>query len=393
MKDRKHNLSKLTIVYLTCIVLLLILNLLSLNSSFCDFYTEHLFRYISAPYAFLTGLFPFSFGELLILIGIILVAALILWSLTFGVRILISIRKKTEKPEKKHLLSYVKAITCILIVVLFLMTLNCSLPYGCSKYTLSYNKENNAIPSDFQPGLEETRLLRNYLVEMTNRLAEEMERDELGYVTLGGTEKSDSQNTLLLSREAAKKYAALNPRYSFYVSRPKFLVSSYLMYETNMLGYYFPFSMEANLSKYITTVNLPATACHELSHLAGYMFEDEANFQSFLICTESGNRFLEYSGYLEVLRYVNSDFYASVDYEDYIAEPAISELVQKDFRYYTEATEQKLTEIEDRVSVKKETLTEIRQGFTDSYMKYYRATENYNAVTKYLLRYYKGVLY
>ena len=376
------------------VLFVILLNLLSLNRSFCDFCTNHLFRFISMPYAAVTKLFPFSFGELLIAIGILIVLILIIWSLIYAIRSLTHRIKKKPIPSGKHLFLYIRITFGIILIVLLLMTLNCSIPYGCSKYYLTENKDGDLVGADYTPTLEETRILRNFLVEETNRLAETMERDENGYVILPGcTYEESAEKVLLLSMDAVKKRSGSDSRFSGLISHPKFLASSYLMYETNMLGYYFPFSMEANLSKYITPVNLPATACHELSHLAGYMFEDEANFMSFLACTNSENDFLIYSGYLEALRYVNNDFFESVDYDDYLAEPFISPLVQQDFRYYTEEDEARLQETEERLTIKKETLTEIRQGFTDTYMKYYRATENYNAVTKYLLRYYKEILY
>ena len=43
---------------------------------------------------------------------------------------------------------------------------------------------------------------------------------------------------------------------------------------------------------------MPFTACHELSHLRGFMQEEEANFIAFLACVESERTDFRYSGYL-----------------------------------------------------------------------------------------------
>ena len=43
---------------------------------------------------------------------------------------------------------------------------------------------------------------------------------------------------------------------------------------------------------------IPFTACHELSHLRGFMQEQEANFIAFLACSKSGEDAFAYSGYL-----------------------------------------------------------------------------------------------
>ena len=99
-----------------------------------------------------------------------------------------------------------------------------------------------------------------------------------------------------------------------------------------MLGYYFPFSMEANYNKVAYVTNLPVTICHELAHLKGYIQEDEANFIGFLACISSDDLLFQYSGYLSVLNYVNNDFYEAVgeDYERYMAEVQIDRQVYED---------------------------------------------------------------
>ena len=47
------------------------------SRAFADFYTDRIFPVITLPYAALTSLLPFSFGEMLLVIGLFLVAALI----------------------------------------------------------------------------------------------------------------------------------------------------------------------------------------------------------------------------------------------------------------------------------------------------------------------------
>lgn len=46
-------------------------------------------------------------------------------------------------------------------------------------------------------------------------------------------------------------------------------------------GIYCPFTFEANVNVHMNDVLIPVTMCHELSHLSGYMREDEANFIAF----------------------------------------------------------------------------------------------------------------
>lgn len=56
--------------------------------------------------------------------------------------------------------------------------------------------------------------------------------------------------------------------------------------------------MEGNYNRAMTAYNIPHTICHELSHLRGFMREDEANFIGYLACIGSDRRIFQYSGYL-----------------------------------------------------------------------------------------------
>ena len=65
-----------------------------------------------------------------------------------------------------------------------------------------------------------------------------------------------------------------------------------------LAGIYSPFTVEANYNNAMVPYNIPHTLCHELSHLKGFMREDEANFIGFLACLESERREFRYSGYV-----------------------------------------------------------------------------------------------
>ena len=56
--------------------------------------------------------------------------------------------------------------------------------------------------------------------------------------------------------------------------------------------------MEGNYNRAMTDYNIPHTICHELSHLRGFMREDEANFIGYLACIGSDKKAFQYSGYL-----------------------------------------------------------------------------------------------
>lgn len=58
--------------------------------------------------------------------------------------------------------------------------------------------------------------------------------------------------------------------------QPKPVMASRLMSYGNITGIYIPFTCEANVNIDVPDYSIPATMCHELTHLRGYMREEEA---------------------------------------------------------------------------------------------------------------------
>lgn len=351
-------------IYLSIII---ILNIVSEFPAFSDFYTDHIFGFWSETYGRLTGFIPFSVGEWLIVLAIILtLLAVILVLLFFPMRRKMKYRKVARK--------YFKFFLVFLLTVAMIMTLNCSILYRCSK--LSLHKDKNK-----QYGVEELEELRNQLVEKCNLLSQKVPRNKNGEVTASG--KIDTE-----VKKAMKQLAVDYPRFKGYYPTPKKMFASYIMYQAGMSGVYFPFSMEANINHYIADVFYPFTACHELAHLKGYIYENEANFFAYLACIGSENKLLQYSGYLQVLDYVNDDYYNLVGDERYQKQIKIAKQVKQDDHYYLEDT---LKQLEDTNSLFSDQVVEtVGDTITEGYLDYYGAKANYSEVTQLLLEYYEG---
>lgn len=86
---------------------------------------------------------------------------------------------------------------------------------------------------------------------------------------------------------------------------------------TGILGYYNPFTTEAQYNAELPNTYIPFTLSHESAHQLGFAREQEANFIGFLICKNSNNSELKYSAYLyatktlvNALRNTNPEFAA-----------------------------------------------------------------------------------
>jgi hypothetical protein len=69
------------------------------------------------------------------------------------------------------------------------------------------------------------------------------------------------------------------------------------------LGYFNPITHEAQINNNIPYFIRPFTTMHEIAHQLGYANESEANFISYLACTNSNNNTTKYAAAFEVLLY------------------------------------------------------------------------------------------
>lgn len=353
---------------------------------FADSYVNHVFPLWAESYGRFTGLFPFSVGEKLLYLAVLLIFVWLAGSVCLLV-IHMSLARSSRFGIrfKRGYKAYTMFLYWVVGIVTLIMVLNCFMLYRVSPITERF--EIGAQSKD-DYGKEELIALRNYVVEEANALAPLMERDEQGYLVYSGD----------VAKEAKKQMKQLGesfPNLRGYYPNPKPLLLSGFFSQQYIMGYYFPFSMEANYNDKMYVINYPTTFCHELSHLKGFILEDEANFIGYLACVNSEDLFFKYSAYLSVIRYLDRDFYKAIgeDAEAYAEYPAISELVKADKMFLTEeAWEQ----VEEKALLDTELVERASDTFTETILTSNGVKDgkvSYSRVVDLLLRYYDGILY
>jgi len=91
--------------------------------------------------------------------------------------------------------------------------------------------------------------------------------------------------------------------------RTKLFYPAGFMTRMGILGIYFPFTGESYIDAALHPLEKPFTVAHEMAHSYGVTDEGEANFIGWVICSNSGDPLLQYSGQLRLLRYQLSDLY------------------------------------------------------------------------------------
>ncbi|MCQ2524432.1 MAG: DUF3810 domain-containing protein [Lachnospiraceae bacterium] len=356
-------------------------------TGYSDFYVEKIFPAFLKTYGALTGKLSFSIGEILLYAFVVYV---ILSLLLYLVRLIFKLCKK------KVLSNAVKVNTrvlCFLITLVVVLQINnCFVMYHTSRLL------DDCAMNEYQPTREDLIALQRALAESANDLYLTFERDEKGEIINVGDQADKAVMAMKnLSKLSEEKAIEEGPNADFYkklgrlcgnYSRPKPFKSSKFFSQQGILGYYFPFSLEANYNQMMYIVNYPSTFCHELSHLKGFIREDEANFVSYLACMNSEDDFMRYSAMLSLLSYM----YEKMDEDPSLkAEYAgIYPRVYKDMAFLTKEAWEK---VEESAIISTETVNKASQEFLEANLTLNGVEEgiiSYNGVVELALKFYFG---
>lgn len=309
--EKRFHFPKLLAAALITAAVMGLLNLISWRSTaFCDFYAAHIFPIWGATYGRLTSLLPFSFGEFLIVLAVFGIP------LSLIVMIVLVIVMKGRRAKIAKVFGYV--YIWIINFVLVTETLNCFMLYHCTDFA-----HLNGISSGEYTHAE-LEQLGAVLTKKLNALSYEVQRDDEGHFVL----TADTDET------AGKAVEALGDEFKNldgFTVKPKPICFSFFMSQMDLMGIYFPFSMEANYNNDMYKAKLLNTVCHELAHTKGYIREDEANFIAFMASSRSDNVEYRYSGYLSALMQVRGKIFDYASEQQKIDfDSAINDLVWVD---------------------------------------------------------------
>ncbi len=262
-----------------------------------SYFTENvLVKFFYHPWSLflstITGIFPFSLAEIIIIVGPLLLAILL-------IRFLIhSIKAKEDRyiVVGKGILN----IFCGVSIVLTLYTLGCGINYY--RYPFSYYSGLTILESSEDELYELCVSLALRANELRNSIPAV---DESGVYDSTMSKKELMLETKRAYQQISKDYPILSGRYP--AAKP--ILCSRVMSRMELTGIFIPFTMEANVNVDIPDYSIASTVCHELAHLRGFMREDEANYIAYLVCTSSDNVELKYSGVMQALIVAGNELY------------------------------------------------------------------------------------
>lgn len=346
IKSKLKSLSLYTKTILMIITITLIINLVAFSRSFCDFYTKHIYHHIANVISRVTGILPFNLGEimmyLVMIMAVIMIVALLAFLIVLLVRRLAAVYNKKSiglfyKKFRHCVAVYMKVILATLVVTALIYTLNWFIPFRGSgaqvvaDMNVEATAENNAGANDnISPEAtagesikanenvsddngvdtsdereyttEDLFSLRAILINNINSLAEQVDRDENGYIK----QEEDMYEEVVKAMEGLSD---IYPMLDGYYPKVKLAYCSDILDFMGIGGYTYPYTMEVTINKYTTYMDYGPLVAHEMAHHKGFYTERDANFISFLAGTNSDSRLLAYSSYRYILSYVTDECY------------------------------------------------------------------------------------
>ncbi|CAN1571290.1 Protein of unknown function DUF3810 [Flavobacteriaceae bacterium] len=241
------------------------------------YYSNGVYVYLSKFLRIILGKIPFSIGDCLYFILILL---LIKWFWTK--------RKSWKLDWKNNLLTILSALSVFYFFFHILWALN---------YYREPLFEKMAIERDYSD--EDLLTFTKKLIAKTNAIQSQITKNDSLKVVF-----PYSQNQVFEMNQNG--YKNLYREYDFFIyshlSIKKSLFSLPLTY-MGFGGYLNPFTNEAQVNYLGPMYSFPMTTNHEMAHQMGYASESECNFIGFLSSVKNDNLYFQYSGYSMALRY------------------------------------------------------------------------------------------
>ena len=327
---------------------------------FADFFSRYPGAVLRATLAHLTSWIPFSLAEALLLF------------LPVALFLLIRTAIKYYSDSWHNTLVYMGillSVASLLITLLF-----CG--FGTGYFGSTLDKKLGLDRRDVSA--EELKYTAEILSEA---VAEEAENVTFRYQNFSVMPYSLEE----MNKKLLDAYDSISDKYSFIQrldSRLKPVVLSEPWSYTHITGVYTYFTGEANINVNFPDYTIPFTAAHELAHQRGIAREDEANFMAFLVCIESDDPYIRYSGYLNMYEYVSNSLYSANAEMYFDVRNTLPTTVRAEMRAYSAFFDK----YRDNV------VADVSQAVNDTYLKVQgtAGTKSYGMVTDLAVAYYKN---
>jgi hypothetical protein len=255
-----------------------------------QYYSIGIYPFISKSFRLLLGWLPFSVGDIIYFILIIL-------SITYLI--------KKRKSIWQNKLRFTRNVLMILSVAYFTFHLMWGMNYYREPLAQKLHIKANR---DYQDLLDFTARL----IEKTNQTHLKITNDSSLAVNIPYSQNQIFEKTVL-------GYIHLQQTHPFLsYTEPSIKTSLFSTGLTYMgyAGYLNPFTNEAQVNGLLPNFRFPVVAGHEIGHQLGYSAENETNFIGYLVTSKNEDVYFQYAAYAYALGYCLNDI-RSADEEEF----------------------------------------------------------------------------
>ncbi len=253
-----------------------------------SYYSDSIYVPLACGLRFITGWLPFSLGDCLY--GLLFLYFLIKISVFIRALFLRQISFGSVKEFSGHLVLFFLKIYVIFNIL----------------WGLNYNRTGIAR----QLGITINTYSADDLKMLNNILLQRVNESKLALIQSGNAAQENDSHIFSAAEDA---YRELGKKYPFLSvpapSSVKVSLWGWLGNYGGFMGYYNPFTGEAQVNTTIPLFMRYYTTCHEIAHQIGYARENEANFVGYLAAVSSKDTMFRYSAYLDLYIYSSRNLF------------------------------------------------------------------------------------
>ena len=249
-----------------------------------QYYSNGIYPYISKALRFAFGWIPFSFGDVMYGMLIMLLVRYVI------------VRLFVKRKKLKWVLLEIGAGLSVIFAMFHL----------CWGFNYYRKPLHQILKLDEAYSQEELLVVSKALIQKANTLHAQLQPDDSLSVKVPYTKQEVFDKTIPAYQQLTQTFPNLEytPR-----SIKKSLFSLLLTY-MGFSGYLNPITNEGHINGLIINYKAPTTTCHEEAHQLGFAAENEANFIATLATIGYDDVYFQYSGITFALRYCLRELYA-----------------------------------------------------------------------------------
>ncbi|MBS0027474.1 DUF3810 domain-containing protein [Chitinophaga sp. 22321] len=281
METRARFKKKIVRIVLTLTAILLLNGLFAWSNRFSDFYFHRWYKWSSLAFRQVTGIVPFSIGD-------VIYTAWIVGGIFYLLKLCYKVVRLSWEEAGLQLLRGIQFLLSVYLAFIVLWGHN-------------YERNSLTIDTGLVTGTYNTRQL--YQLSDTLRQLVNLEKANTGDTT--GVMKTDTAAIPVFKRAVTAYEAAAKNWPALEYKAPcikKALFGHWLNY-IGITGYLNPFTNEAQVNTTTPPVLQPFITCHEIAHQLGYAPEEEANFVGYLAATSIPDSHFRYAAHFDMFMY------------------------------------------------------------------------------------------